>query len=81
MYSSRTLKRMPPSVPGARVKVRTPLNRPSGMPPLQVIRWPGLNSVTLTGNARPGLALEATLIFRPGAMAPSTRSTPESHAW
>jgi len=81
VYSSRTLKRMPPSVPGARVKVRTPLNRPSGMPPLQVIRWPGLNSVTLTGNARPGLALEATLIFRPGAMAPSTRSTPESHAW
>jgi hypothetical protein len=51
------------------------------MPPLQVIRWPGVNSVTFTGKARPGLALDTTLIFSPGAMLPSTRSTPESHAW
>src|SRR4029450_1330766 len=81
VYSSRTVNRVAPSVPGARVKVRTPLNRPSGMPPLQVIRWPGLNSVTLTGKVRPGLALETTLIVSPGTMAPSTRSTPESHTW
>jgi hypothetical protein len=51
------------------------------MPPLQVMRWPGVNSVTLTGKARPGLALDTTLIFSPGAMLPSTRSTPESQAW
>ena len=51
------------------------------MPPLQVIRLPGVNSVTLTGKARPGLALDTTLIFSPGAMLPSTRSTPESHRW
>jgi hypothetical protein len=51
------------------------------MPPLQVIRWPGLNSVTLTGKARPGLALETTLSLLPGAMLPSTHSIPESHAW
>jgi DNA-binding transcriptional ArsR family regulator len=37
VYSSRMVNRVEPSVPGARVKVRTPLNRPSGMPPLQVI--------------------------------------------
>src|SRR5215204_2604919 len=58
VYSSRMVNRVVPSVPGARVKVRTPLNRPSGMPPLQVIRWPGVKSVTLTGKARPGLALD-----------------------
>ena len=46
VYSSRMVNRVAPSLPGARVKVRTPLNRPSGMPPLQVIRSPGLNSVS-----------------------------------
>jgi hypothetical protein len=51
------------------------------MPPLQVIRWPGLNSVTLTGKARPGSALETTLSLFLGVMLPSTRSIPESHAW
>src|SRR4029453_15687974 len=51
VYSSRMVNRVVPSVPGARVKVRTPLKRPSGMPPLQVIRCPGANSVTLTGKA------------------------------
>jgi hypothetical protein len=51
------------------------------MPPLQVIRFPGVNSVTLTGKARPGLALDRTVSFSPGAMRPSTRSIPESHAW
>jgi hypothetical protein len=81
VYSSRLVNRVAPSVPAARVKVRTPLNRPSGMPPLQVIRWPGLNSVTLTGKARPGSALETTLSLFPGVMLPSTRSIPESHAW
>ena len=69
-----------PSPCGASVKVRTPLNSPSGIPPVQVIRWPDVNSVTRTGNARPGLACETTLIFSPGAMRPSTRSTPESQA-
>src|SRR4029453_11538106 len=64
VYSSRTVNRVAPSVPAAKVKVRTPLNRPSGMPPFQVIRWPGLNSVT--GKVRPGLALETTLIVCPG---------------
>jgi hypothetical protein len=81
VYSSRMVNRVEPSVPETRVKVRTPLNRPSGMPPLRVIRWPGVNSVTFTGKARPGLALDTTLIFSPGAMLPSTRSTPESHTW
>jgi hypothetical protein len=81
VYSLRMVNRVAPSDPGARVKVRTPLNSPSGMPPVQVIRRPGLNSVTLTGKARPGLALETTLISPPGAMLPSIRSTPESHAW
>ena len=51
------------------------------MPPLQVIRLPGVNSVTLTGKARPGLALDTTLSLAPGAMPPSTRSTPESQVW
>ena len=36
--------------------------------------------MTLTGNARPGLASETTLIFSPGAIRPSTRWTPESHS-
>src|SRR3954451_4809351 len=50
------------------------------MPPVQVIRSPALYSLTLTGNARPGFAWECTLIVSPGAIVPSTRSTPESHA-
>ena len=49
------------------------------MPPDHTIRRPGSKSVTFTGNARPGLALTCTLIFAPGAIVPSTRSTPESH--
>jgi hypothetical protein len=72
------VSRVAPSPWGDSVKVRTPLNSPSGIPPVQVIRWPGLNSVTLTGKARPGLTLETTLIFSPGAMRPSTRTIPES---
>jgi hypothetical protein len=31
------------------------------MPPLQVIRWPGVSSVTLTGKVRPGLTSDTTL--------------------
>jgi len=49
------------------------------MPPDQTIRRPGTNSVTLTGNARPGAAFERTVMVLPGAMVPSTASTPESH--
>jgi hypothetical protein len=55
------------------------LNSPSGIPPLQVIARGGSNAVTVTGNARPGLASETTLIFSRGAIVPSTRCTPESH--
>jgi hypothetical protein len=40
-----------------------------------------VNSVTLTGKARRGVALATTLSLFPGAMLPSTRSIPESHAW
>src|SRR5262249_36156329 len=58
VYSSRTVNSVTPPAFGARVNVRTPLNRPSGIPPDQTIRRPGTNSVTLTGNARPGLAFE-----------------------
>src|SRR5216683_4924185 len=45
------------------------------MPLDQTMRSPGLNSVTLTGNARPGLTLTSTLIVSPGAILPSTLST------
>ncbi len=77
VYSSRMVKRVAaPSA--ASVNVRTPLKSPSGMPPLQTIRSPGANSVTLTGKARFGLASETTLIFSCGAIVPSTRITPES---
>ena len=78
VYSSRIVKRVPPSS-GASVNVRTPLNSPSGMPPDHAIARSGSNRVTLTGNARPGLASETTLTFSPGAIAPSTFCTPESH--
>jgi len=54
------------------VKVRTPLKRPSGIPPDQTIFCAGTNSVTLTGKVRPGFALDTTLIVSPGAMRPST---------
>jgi hypothetical protein len=40
VYSSRTLSVVAPSPCGDSTKVRTPLNRPSGIPPDQVIRWP-----------------------------------------
>ena len=56
------------------------MKSPSGMPPLQVIRFAGSNSVTSTGKVRPGLASETTLIFPPGTMRPSTRTTPESQS-
>jgi hypothetical protein len=36
--------------------------------------------VTVAGKARPGLTLENTLTVSPGAIFPSTRSTPESQA-
>jgi len=61
------------------VYVRAPLKSPSDMPPDQTILCPGSNSMTLTGNARPGLTLTKTLMVSPGAIRPSTRSTPESH--
>ena len=79
VYSSRTSNFVAPSPCGESVKVRTPLKSPNGIPPVQVIRWPGANSFTLTGKARFGFASETTLIFSPGAMRPSTRTTPESH--
>ena len=50
------------------------------MPPLQTIGSPGTTSVTFTGKARFGLAAETTLIFSPGAIVPSTRTTPESQS-
>ena len=52
------------------MKVRSPLNKPSGMPPDQTMRFAGVNSATLTGNARPGLTLACTVIRSPGAMSP-----------
>jgi len=64
---------------GVSEKLRTPLNSPSGIPPLHVMARAGSNAVTLTGNALPGLASETTFIFSPGAIDPSTRWTPESH--
>ncbi len=79
MYSSRTVKCVfAPS--GTTANVRTPLKRPSGIPPLQVMVRGGSNAVTLTGKARPGLASETTSTFSPGAIVPFTRSTPESHS-
>jgi hypothetical protein len=42
------------------------------------MRWPGTNSVTFTGNARPGAAFDLTVTVAPGAIVPSTASTPES---
>ena len=80
VYSSRMVKRVRPSPSEVSRKVRTPRNRPSGMPPAQVMRWPGTRSVTVTGKARPGLASETTLILSPSAIVPSTLRTPESHA-
>ena len=48
------------------------------MPPLNRSRTGGSKSVTLTGKARPGAAWDRIVIFSPGAIWPSTRSTPES---
>src|SRR5712692_3743462 len=64
-----------PSEPGTREKVRSPLKRPSGMPPVQTIFLLGTNSLTLTGKARPGLIFAYTVTFSPGAIFPSTLST------
>ena len=50
------------------------------MPPVQVIRAGGSNSVPWTGKPRPGFSSEYTLIRAPGAIAPSIRTTPESHS-
>src|SRR5258708_21855077 len=70
VYSSRMVNRVEaPS--GVSVNVRTPLNRPSGMPPAHTIRLAGVNSATFTGNARFGFAAETTLIFSPGSTRPS----------
>jgi hypothetical protein len=41
VYSSRMWNRVGPSADGASVNVRTPLHRPSGMPPLHVMLRPG----------------------------------------
>jgi hypothetical protein len=78
VYCSRTVN-LVPSPCGDRVKVRTPRNSPSGIPPSQVIRSSGRNSVTLSEKVRFGLASETSFSFSPGAMRPSTRMTPESH--
>src|SRR4051812_20875205 len=67
-----------PRPSGVSVKVRSPLNRPSGIPPDQIVRSYGRSSVTVTGNARPRLIFEKTLILAPSAISPTTRSTPES---
>ena len=48
---------------GVSVNVRTPLKRPRGMPPVHVIERGGSNPATLTGKARPGLALAKALNF------------------
>ena len=50
------------------------------MPPDQTMRPGFSNSVTLTGKARFGFASLRTVIFSPGAIVPSTSSTPESQA-
>ena len=76
LYSSRIAKRVRlPS--GTSENVRTPLKRPSGIPPVQVIPRPGSNAVTLTGKARLGFASDVTLSFSPGAIRPSSERTPE----
>ncbi len=77
---SRISKRVAESGPGVSVNVRTPLKSPSGIPPVQVIRAGGSNSVTRIGNPRPGFSSEKTLSFSPGAIRPSTFSTPESQS-
>ena len=71
--ASRMSNSVPPSF-GVSRYVRTPLNRPSGIPPVHTIRWGGSNALTRTGNARPGLSVVYTRSFPPGAMAPSTFS-------
>ena len=50
------------------------------MPPDQTIRRAGSNAVTSTGKERFGLAAETTVILLPGAIVPSTRTTPFSHS-
>src|ERR1700689_3638333 len=79
VYSSRTWNAVPPVPSGDTLKVRTPRNRPRGIPPLNRSRAGGSKSVTLTGKARPGAAWDRIVIFSPGAIRPSTPSTPESH--
>ncbi len=78
LYSSRISKRVIPPLAGLNWKVLTPLNRPSGIPPLQTIRRGGSSSLTVTGKARFGFASEVTLIRSPRAIRPSTETTPES---
>jgi hypothetical protein len=70
----------PSAVDGVSVNVRTPRNRPSGIPPVHTIRCGGWNSATVSGNARPGLIGTNSFILRPGAMSPSTRSTAGFHS-
>ena len=48
------------------VNMRTPVNKPSGMPPLQVIDRAGLNSLTVTGNVRPRIRAGDDLDRLPG---------------
>jgi hypothetical protein len=61
-----------------RVKVRTPLKNPSGIPPDHTVRRLGSNSTTVAGNARPGLASFTIDSFSPGATRPSSLTRPES---
>src|SRR5882762_7702467 len=53
LSSSRIAKSTVPSTCGVNVNVRTPLKRPRGKPPSQVMRRDGSNCETVAGNARP----------------------------
>jgi hypothetical protein len=80
VYPSRMVNRVVPSVPGARVKVHAleQAQRHAAAPGHPLTRAE-LGHPDREGAAR--VALDTTLIFSPDAMVPSTRSTPESHAW
>ena len=78
LYSSRMVNSVPPELFAVSVYVRTPLNRPSGVPPVNS-RLPGpANLVTVTGNVRPGATFDWILSFLPSAIVPLMDATPES---
>src|SRR6185369_6860844 len=80
VYTSRIAKRTFPSDCSVRVYARVPVNRPSGIPPRQTMRWPGVNSTTVTGNPRLGFTSGKTVTLWPNAIVPSTRTTAESQS-